>query len=496
MSTQAPEYKAHEQAVIDLQTALLDRGAGEIEGEVAEVDRDVEEVRARSAAFLRDRGSVFRFLKKAHYNSEKAYEKIKRHVGVRLQSNLDHLEVPPLLCVDEELEADSSHPPHPPVAYFLKHNHHSRLVLVIALSQIAPRHTPINGANDAKDANDDDDDAFDEIKESILYIWEVGRRLMQQASEERGWEHCLDFLTIVDAHNASMKNMHYDIVKFFSDIISIHFPNTSKQILIVNSRMWTNALWRMAMPLLPKKIVDRISFAGAAKLAEVLDLDTLPKPNADLGGQGEYKRVSDYAITRVPDTHAAAITRNSSRNTVWYTPRQTPASSYTNVPKLASKIPSFQLAIRRGGGEGSGGRRQSDTIDTQDIANYREQISAWHKDKIGEGIAGVAGLSTYDAAATATTASSGVGTPIATLDRYSCLNPRYGVCLDASEERYILTALAVQDHLQDEQTEWGAHHAVAAAHAGPGGDTAAFGVQATQQAAQGGADGGGRAVAP
>ena len=164
-------------------------------------------------------GSVFRFLKvrircttsppitdqsqKAHYNSEKAYEKIKRHVGVRLQSSLDRLEVPPLLCVDEELDADPSHPPHPPVAYFLKHSDHTRLVLVIALSQIAPRHTPINGASAAKD----DDDAFDEIKESILYIWEVGRRLMHQASEERGWEHCLDFVTIVDAHNASMKNM-------------------------------------------------------------------------------------------------------------------------------------------------------------------------------------------------------------------------------------------------------------------------------------------------
>lgn len=64
MSTQASEYNEHEQAVLDLQTSLLDRGVDEIEQEIA----DVDDVRERSAAFLRDRGGYWQLQNIGHSN--------------------------------------------------------------------------------------------------------------------------------------------------------------------------------------------------------------------------------------------------------------------------------------------------------------------------------------------------------------------------------------------------------------------------------------------
>ncbi|TIB06541.1 hypothetical protein E3P96_00333 [Wallemia ichthyophaga] len=425
MTTQAQEYFENKEAVQALQSELLGRCVDELEGELSETEMEMEmdDVRERSATFLRDKGSIFRFLKKAHYDGDAAYKAIKEHLRIRLQSNLDRLELPSLLSLisggvvgegdresaeDEQLDASP-----PPVAYFLKDatDRLGRLVLVVTLSQVVPRQT--YGTHD--------DDAFDEIKESVLYIWEVGRRLMQ-AQNGRGRENerepCVEFLTVVDATHASMANIHYDIVRFFADIISVHFPNTSKQIVIVNSKLWTNALWRMAKPLLPRKIVDRISFVGRDRMGELLEIDSLP---TYLGGERRYDRISDYATTSAPaEVHFTAAKRSTSSSTPWYTPKQTPDSSYTNL-SVMNHTQSFQLQIKRG-------RRMNDNSSQpfvpSDLTSYSEQISAWHKERMGVGVKSES--ETPSRSLHSSAIASAVSTPRNTLDRYSYLNPRYG----------------------------------------------------------------------
>lgn len=116
---------------------------------------------------------------------------------IRLQSNLDQLDQPALLEVDDGSEC--------PVGYFLKDIRESRgrLVLVVSLSKVLPRHDDIDNGDD-----DDDNDTFDEIKESILYLWEMGRKMMHHhAIQDGSYDNYLDFLTVIDASGASMSNI-------------------------------------------------------------------------------------------------------------------------------------------------------------------------------------------------------------------------------------------------------------------------------------------------
>lgn len=90
------------------------------------------------------------------------------------------------------------------MGYFLKDMRESRgrLVLVVSLSKILPRHDNVDNGDD------DDDDTFDEIKESILYLWEMGRKIMHyHAIQDGSYEKYLDFLTVIDASGASMSNI-------------------------------------------------------------------------------------------------------------------------------------------------------------------------------------------------------------------------------------------------------------------------------------------------
>ncbi|TIB87362.1 CRAL/TRIO domain-containing protein [Wallemia mellicola] len=400
MSIQAAEYAEYEGLVLDMQTRLLDCAITEIIQEIS----DVDDIVRRSTEYLRDKATIFRFLKKSHYKEEETYERIKNHLIIRLQSNLDQLDQPALLEVDDGSEC--------PVGYFLKDIRESRgrLVLVVSLSKVLPRHVDIDNGDD-----DDDNDTFDEIKESILYLWEMGRKMMHHhAIQDGSYDNYLDFLTVIDASGASMSNIHYELVKFFVDIISTHFPNTSKQIIVLNSKVWTNTLWTVAKPLLPKKIVERISFPNKTKLSN----------STDLGGKKDYDSVSDYGITKMK---SQLPSHNSSRTTLWYTPnaspRQTPsitpASSQTNILAIVNKIPNFPLKIRKG-------TKNNDTrksVRVYDILGYKERIATWHKDRLADNIVD---RDADNGLKTPISASSGVATPVTVLDRYSYLNPRYG----------------------------------------------------------------------
>lgn len=119
---------------------------------------------------------------------------------------------------------------------------------------------------------------------------------------------------------------------------------------------------------------------------------------------------------------------NSSRTTLWYTPnaspRQTPsitpANSHTNMPAIVNKIPSFPLKIRKG--TNNDDTRNSVKVD--DILGYKERIATWHKDRLADKIVG---SDADNGLKTPSLATSGIATPVTAVDRYSYLNPRYGV---------------------------------------------------------------------
>lgn len=182
-------------------------------------------------------------------------------------------------------------------------------------------------------------------------------------------------------------------------------------------------------------------------------IDSMLTNISDLGGEKTYDKISDYVTTTAPaEAHSTVLTRNSSRSTTWYTPKQTPAitpdSSYTHIPAVVNKIPIFQLKMKRGvGGSNSDSySHMPSQAKVDDILSYKEQISAWHKDRISNSVESESIATPLQ--------SSGVGTPITTLDRYSYLNPRYGVGYDSHNTGSSSNPTPVQNYIQNKQTQW------------------------------------------
>ena len=147
---------------------------------------------------------------------------IRNHLILRLKSNLDRLELP--FLINYSINDNDQ-----PLIYNLRNikDLNGNLVLVITLSKVLRKSYYYDNNNDSKDSNDDDDDdddPLDDVKECILYSWELSRQLLVKNHSNH-----LDFIAVIDVSNSTIENLHYDLVKFFIDIISNHYPHICKQ---------------------------------------------------------------------------------------------------------------------------------------------------------------------------------------------------------------------------------------------------------------------------
>lgn len=76
-----------------------------------------------------------------------------------------------------------------------------------------------------------------------------------------------------------------------------------------------------------------------------------------------------------------------------------------------------------------------------DLTSYSEQISAWHKERMGVGVKSES--ETPSRSLHSSAIASAVSTPRNTLDRYSYLNPRYGVGVE-SEVAHLTRRLSTE----------------------------------------------------
>lgn len=151
----------------------------------------------RITDYLSDTVSIFRFLRRAQYNVEKATDMILRNLKWRLDNRIDHLNVNEMDSTTTYLEEGLFHfiwPPGEDKTHFSNsHFASDKYGRPVALLRLCEVTRP-------------DDGSLDPLKNFILAMMEISRRYLRDLSEEES-KPKVQFVLIVDLKDAGINNM-------------------------------------------------------------------------------------------------------------------------------------------------------------------------------------------------------------------------------------------------------------------------------------------------
>ncbi|KAN0065860.1 hypothetical protein ACQY0O_000991 [Thecaphora frezii] len=275
---------------------------------------------ARVRAFLDDRATLFRFLRRARFDQQQALSLLNASLLWRIKTDLDLFSLASLhpLYVNPP-------PPNPPLFWLNSHFH--------------DRFGRPCGVINLRSVERTDQNTLEQLKEYIVACMEILRRYIADLNlphrhagpsatkSSSSSDRVLQSVIAVDLTGSGMANLELELLPFLLDLLKNHFPGMVGAVYILHYG-WVHAgMWAVAKRVLPEQALARIFFPSHAELREHFDASRIPKAY-----QGELEVEMDASSNDVLQK--------------WGRPKRGPSSAYAS-PMASPDITKSHRALSR-----------------------------------------------------------------------------------------------------------------------------------------------------
>lgn len=301
-------YKEYEPLVDDLQSVLIDF-LPELKQTLNLGFVQVERIRQ----YINDRGTLFRFLRKANFNFDVASKALMSDLRWRAENHVDSISL-------QDVPRDFTERG---LFFFHKADKFNRPCAILNLREYV---------------REDGSPSFNEVKKYIIFNAEVARRLLLDKSKESRDGPVLQYVIILDLKGAGVSTLSLDLLRFTTDIFRHHFPGSVGAIFVLNYGWMYSGMWTLFKPILPEDALNRIFFLSENKeLSNYFDEENVL---IEHGGSDTYEydleTYKPYQYYGIPPPILSRITSYDSLNDEFFSAPTTPYHSRPPTPKPSS----------------------------------------------------------------------------------------------------------------------------------------------------------------
>ncbi|CAG8446740.1 13200_t:CDS:2 [Acaulospora morrowiae] len=305
-------YKEYETVTDDLRTALLDF-LPEIRQELNLNFNQVENLRQ----YLNDRGTLFRFLRRAGFDFDISLKELMADLRWRIENDVDTLSI------------EDAHP------FFLEKG-------LFFFHKTDKFNRPCAIINLRKYIHEDGSPTIEEIKKFIIFVAEVGRRLLLDRNKKSRDEPTLQYVILLDLKGAGVSTLDIELAPFTVDIMRHHFPSSVGSIFVLNYGWMYSGIWQIFKRILPEETLNRIFFPSENEVFNYFDKENVL---IEHGGSNDYEYELETCETfqrygnplpllQIP-TPLSRITSFDSLHDVFFSAHTTPYNSRPSTPFLS-----------------------------------------------------------------------------------------------------------------------------------------------------------------
>ncbi|KAI9360726.1 CRAL-TRIO domain-containing protein [Pilaira anomala] len=336
------QYKAYEETIDSIQSALR----REISHLVQEFELSAEEAEGIEE-FIKDRATVFRFLRKNNYSLTTSISLLLDTIRWRILAEIDSIRVS---TVRDFLNQ--------PLVYFHKTDKFNRPILIVNLAYLPQ--APMGC------------DVTEFLTPLVIFVLETARLLIWDKTRERielGILNPLvmDIVILVEFKNATSLPMDITLLKSFVTLLR-RYPGLTGTVNLLNFGWMYQGLWQMCKLILSEEAKSKVNFPRLKDLKETIEEEDLI---IELGGKDEFiwdstrdeyyakyrkshiiisRRNSNCSIYYDSIDHLQSTTTTRPTNSLYATPiaSLTPVTSHTNLNNLAKVYSNLSLQTKLG----------------------------------------------------------------------------------------------------------------------------------------------------
>ncbi|CAI2172862.1 19758_t:CDS:2 [Funneliformis geosporum] len=300
-------FKESETVIDDLQASLVEFLL-ELQ---KDLDLDFVQVE-RIRQYINDRGTLFRFLRRAGFDFDSALKTLKSDLRWRVENKVDSISLADIhpLFVEKGL------------FFFHKTDKFGRPCAVFNLREYK---------------RDDGSPTIEEVKKFIIYNAEVARRMLLDRTRESRDGPVLQYVILLDLKGAGVSTLDIELVPFTIDIMRHHFPGSAGSIFVLNYGWMYSGIWQIVKRILPEESLNRIFFPSEKELWSYFDEENVL---IEQGGKDTYEYDSETCdafsfygnpspALQMPLSRATSF---DSLHDVFYSAHNTPFHSRPSTP--------------------------------------------------------------------------------------------------------------------------------------------------------------------
>lgn len=176
---------------------------------------------AAATAYLNDRITLFRFLKKANYDMPEAYNLVEANVAWRITAESD--QITPRDLEENPLWTQG-------LVQLRGQDRYGHPLITIRLGKYvpAPQQPPTNYSEE--DMSTDEVDRFLEYKRYIIFVLECTRKMLWESSRRQPpEEHALQATLILDLQGASVSDLDHQLITYTIELLKHRYPSCIAQ---------------------------------------------------------------------------------------------------------------------------------------------------------------------------------------------------------------------------------------------------------------------------
>ncbi|GJJ75640.1 hypothetical protein EMPS_07998 [Entomortierella parvispora] len=284
-----------------------------------------------ATAYLNDRITLFRFLKKANYILPEAYNLVVANLAWRIDARCDH--ITPRDLEDNALWTNN-------LVQLKGQDRYGHPLITIRLGKYIsapPQEYDVEDDESSESTTDKQEkDRFLEYKRYIIFVLECTRKLLWESSRRHPpEEHALQATLLLDLQGASVSDLDHQLITYTIDLLKHRYPSCLAQVYVLNYSWVFGGIWQMLKRALPESARARVSFPSAVEeLREHIDPEEL---STDFGGTDDQSCDSEtceafhyfgYPMLSVQlGTPSPSLSRVNSCDSIYFDAMSTPHHS-------------------------------------------------------------------------------------------------------------------------------------------------------------------------